>query len=202
MAWKPVYASLAEMRDWLRMRNEADTDDDNLLRIKLSASSRALDKTCGRQFGKVETAVTRSYELRWSRTRCAYVADIDDLMDTTDLAVSIDGTAVDPAYYTLMPRNAIADGEPYTFIVITAGASAGAVLDMLALWGWNQTGHHVEPVKEATMLQTSRLNIRRDSPYGIAGGSDSGAELRLLERLDPDIAPIVADYVRTGWVAR
>ena len=52
------------------------------------------------------------------------------------------------------------------------------------------------------MLQASRLNVRRDSPYGIAGGADGSGELRLLARLDPDITPLVVDLVRAGWVAR
>lgn len=202
MAWKPVYVSLAEFKDFKRLRDASDTDDDAIMRIKLSAASRALDKTCGRQFGKVDAAVTRSYELRWSRTLNAYVTDVDDLMDTTGLAFTLDDVALTADDYSLRPRNALADGKPYEYVVISASPTGDGVLDGLALWGWNQTGHHVDPVKEATMLQASRLNIRRDSPYGLAGGTDSGTELRLLERLDPDIAPIVADYVRTGWVAR
>lgn len=200
MAWKPIYASLTEMRDWLRLRDETDTDDDALLRLKLSAASRAVDASCRRQFGKVATAVTRSYELRWSRTRQAYVAEIDDLMDTTGLTVEVDDTAVASTDYALRPRNAIADGEPYTWIEVDVTVTGDGVLDMLALWGWNAPWPDV--IKEATMLQASRLNIRRDSPYGIAGGAEGGGELRLLARLDPDIAPLVVDYIRTGWVAR
>ena len=99
-----------------------------------------------------------------------------------------------------MPRNAIADGKPYTYVVVSASPSGDGVLAGLGLWGWNAP--YPDPIVEATMLQTSRLNIRRDSPYGVAGSPDVGSELRLLSRLDPDVAPIVADYVRTGWVAR
>jgi hypothetical protein len=213
MAWKPIYASLTEMRDWLRLRDAEDTDDDALLRLKLSAASRAVDASCRRQFGKVDAAVTRSYELRWSRTRQCYVAEIDDIMDTAGLAVELDDQALTSDQYALRPRNAIADGEPYTWVEIRNASLAGGgvfglgglvqhrrpTLDMLGLWGWNAPWPDV--VKEATLLQASRLNIRRDSPYGIAGGADGG-ELRLLARLDPDITPIVVDYIRTGWVAR
>ncbi len=212
--WKPIYAQLAEMRDWLRLRDIEDTDDDALLRLKLSAASRAVDATCRRQFGKVDVAVTRSYPLRWSKTYACYVAEIDDLMDLTGLAVDIDGQALTTAQYKLRPRNALADGKPYTWIEVR-NVSLGGVgswaalrfgptlpppdLNMLAPWGWIPTWPDV--AKEATMLQASRLNIRRDSPYGIAGGADGGT-LRLLARLDPDIAPLVVDYVRTGWTAR
>jgi hypothetical protein len=201
MAWKPAYASLVLMRDWLRIRDIADTDDDVLLRLKLSAASRAVDTSCRRQFGKVDQAVTRSYDLRWSRTRNAYVADIDDIMDLTAIALTIDGVALDAANYTLMPRNAIADGKPYTYVVVRHVRVTGdGILAGLGLWGWSAPWP--DEVTEATMLQASRLNIRRDSPYGIAGGADGSGELRLLARLDPDIAPLVAGLVRTGWVAR
>jgi hypothetical protein len=200
--WKPVYASLAEMRDWLRVRNIEDTDDDALLTLKLSASSRAVDGTCHRQFGKVDTAVVRSYDLGWSRSRQAYMASIDDLMDLTGLTVGVEGVALSADQYKLRPRNALADGMPYTWILVTGGWSGcGPVeLEMSALWGWNQPWP--DSAKEATLLQASRLNIRRDSPYGIAGGVDGSSELRLLERLDPDVAPLMSGLVRVGWVAK
>lgn len=200
MGWKPVYASLGEMREWLRINNPADTTHDSLLRRKLGAASRALDTTCGRQFGKVASAVAREYKVRWSRTWQAYVAEIDDLMDTTDLAFTLDGVELTADQYKLRPRNAVADGEPYTYVLISATPTGDGELEGLALWGWNAP--YPDGVVESTMLQASRLNVRLESPYGIAGGSDSGSELRLLERLDPDIAPLVAGYVRTGWVAK
>lgn len=197
--WKPVYASLAEMRDWLRIDDPGNTDDDMLLRLKLSAASRAIDASCRRQFGKVDAAVTRSYDLRWSRTRNAHVAEIEDVMDTTGLTVTVDGVALAGDQYTLRERNAIADGQPYTYIVVTANPSGPGLLEMAALWGWDAPWPDV--IKEATLLQASRLNIRRDSPYGVAGGADGG-ELRLLARLDPDVTPIVTDYIRHAWTAR
>src|SRR5574342_812895 len=113
--WKPVYASLTEMRDWLRLRDAGDTDDDALLQLKLSAASRAVDAACRRQFGKVDTAVTRTYDLRWSRTWQSCVADIDDLMDLTGLAFTVDGVALAGTDYALRPRNALADRKPYTY---------------------------------------------------------------------------------------
>lgn len=199
--WKPTYASLTLMRDWLRIRNIEDTDDDGLLRLKLSAASRAVDGTTHRQFGKEDTPVERTYDVRWSRTLNAYVVDVDDIMDTTDLVITVDGTVVVAADYKLRPRNAIADGRPYTRVVLGgAVAVTDGEFSGLGLWGWNAPWP--DEVTESTMLQASRLNIRRDSPYGIAGGADGSGELRLLARLDPDVAPLVADLVRVGWVAK
>jgi hypothetical protein len=199
--WKPVYAQLAQMRDWLRLRDMEDTDDDVLLRLKLSAASRALDRSCLRQFGKVDELTARKYRVRWSRNRNAYVTEIDDIMDLTDFAITVDGVALTiDDDYELQPLNAIADGKPYTWIEISATCAGRGRMVGTGWWGWNSPWP--DEVTESTMLQASRLNIRRDSPYGIAGGSDSGSELRLLARLDPDIAPLLSGLVRTGWVAR
>lgn len=198
--WKPTYAALTEMRDWLRIRDITDTDDDALLTLKLSAASRAVDGSCHRQFGKVDSPVTRSYPVRWSRTWQAHTAEIDDIMDTTDLALTLDGVALTADQYKLRPRNAIADGRPYTYVLVAVNPTGDGELAGLGLWGWNAPWP--DEVKEATMLQASRLNIRRDSPYGIAGGADGSGELRLLARLDPDVVPLVSALVRTGWVAR
>lgn len=201
MAWKPLYANITEFHDWLRTRDASDVDDDVTLRRHLSAASRAVDASCKRQFGKNDTAVTRYSEVWWSRTKQAYVATITDIMDTTGLTFTLDGTELTADQYSLRNRNALADGKPYTWIVLSDVTVTGdGVLAGTGLWGWNAP--FPEVVVEATLLQASRLSVRPGSPYGIAGGGDSGSELRLLSRLDPDIAPLVTDYVHTGWVAK
>jgi hypothetical protein len=62
-----------------------------------------------------------------------------------------------------------------------------------ALWGWSAVPPAIE---QATLLQASRLLIRRDSPYGVAGSPEAGTEIRLLARLDPDVDVAVAPYRR------
>lgn len=201
MAWKPVYATLEQMHDWLRLRDEGDVEDDNLLTLALSTASRAVDKSTGpnRQFGKVDGPVARTYEPRWSRTRNAFVVDIDDLMDVTGFTVTVDGAAVATDGYELLPLNAGADGMPYTHLQLTSHSTAKRLIGT-GLWGWDPTWP--DAVTEATLLQASRLSVRRDSPYGVAGSPSDGSELRLLARLDPDIEPNLAAYVRAGWAAR
>lgn len=213
--WKPSYATLLQMHDWLRLNDPGDVDDDGVLTLNLSAASRAVDVACGRQFGKADTPVSRVYPLRWSRTLGAHVADIDDLMDLTGLTVSTDDgvTTLDTTEYKLWPRNAIADGMVYTYVTVGGrmpGCSCGfgfpfgfehdhPELTMVAPWGWDA---FPDVVVEGTLLQASRLNIRRDSAYGMAGSPDSGTDSRLLARLDPDVEPIIEGYIRTGWTAR
>jgi len=42
--------------------------------------------------------------------------------------------------------------------------------------------------KVATVLQANRLLKRRHAPFGVAGSPELGSELRLLARVDPDVA--------------
>jgi hypothetical protein len=51
-------------------------------------------------------------------------------------------------------------------------------------------------VKLATRLQASRFMARRDSPYGVAGSPDAGSEIRLLSRVDPDVAVALRGFSR------
>ncbi|WP_234820581.1 hypothetical protein [Mycolicibacterium goodii] len=50
-------------------------------------------------------------------------------------------------------------------------------------------------VKMATLIQASRLYARRHAPFGVAGNPEVG-QLRLLERLDVDLAVSVRPFAR------
>lgn len=42
-------------------------------------------------------------------------------------------------------------------------------------------------IKYACLIQASRLVKRKDAPFGVAGSPAMGSEMRLLDRLDPDV---------------
>lgn len=198
MAWAPDYVSVAEAKAFLRI---ADAVDDTELALMVTAASRAIDRHCNRQFGSV-SAEERFYTARWEPRRCRWVVDIDDLMSTSGFAAEIqdgDGTtigAVDD--YLLEPRNAAAKGRPWELLVIkpTSTARPSGLSDEVAItapWGWTAVP---SVVKTAGRLQTSRFMARRDSPFGVAGSPDAGSEIRLLARLDPDVAVSLGSVVR------
>lgn len=196
MAWRPDYVTLAEMKAQLGI-DTLDTADDTLLSVMISTASRAVDTETNRQFGSANG--TRTYRAEWRDERAAYVAVIDDLMTATGLVVA-NGDAATITDYQLEPRNAAADGVPWERLVIP---SAGAVLPVYpdyeldvtaAPWGWTAVPTEA---KGATRLQVSRLFARRESPYGVAGSPDLGSEIRLLAKLDPDVAVAVAGLIRT-----
>lgn len=197
MAWAPDYVTLSEMREFLRI---SDSDDDVLLAVAISAASRAIDQHTGRQFGQVDAAEERVYTARWDRRRCRWAIDVDDLMDDADLELWTDAGQVDTV--ALEPRNAEARSRPWTRIVVDPDSDTlpSATVDgvtITGLWGWDSVP---TPVKQATLLQASRFHARRDSPYGIAGSPDLGSEMRLLARVDPDVAVALTPYRRL-WAA-
>jgi hypothetical protein len=71
-------------------------------------------------------------------------------------------------------------------------------VEVRATFGWTAIP---DLVISATLLQAGRFASRRDSPYGIAGSPDTGSELRLLDKVDPDVAVMLAPLTR-WWGAR
>lgn len=187
MAWAPDYCTAAELKAFVRVD---DTVDDAQVALAVTSASRAVDDYCGRQFGVVTAAEARTYRPWPDYVRGRYVASVDDLQTTDDLVVEVNGTAVTD--YDLEPVNAAAKGRPWTMLALPRGSS-GCDVVVTAVWGWTAVP---VAVKEATLLQGSRLISRRDSPYGVAGSPDQGSELRLLARVDPDVAVALRGYRR------
>lgn len=203
MAWAPDYCTTAELKAWVRV---TDTDDDTLLAVAITSASRAIDGLCGRQFGNITTAAVRYYTWDGGTIDCRDALRIDDLYSTTDLAVVVDtdadstttGTIVVDTDFMLWPYNAAADGRPWTHLVsVNAPAyrygrwARGVAIT--ARWGWSAVP---AAVKQATLTQAARFFARRNAPFGVAGSPELGSELRLLERLDPDVAAGLASFVR------
>lgn len=196
MAWAPDYATLSELKSWLRI---SDTVDDVEIETIISAASRAIDSACGRQFGKVETTEARDYTARYV-PGTGWLAEIDDLHDVSGFTLLTSGDAITPVEFA--PKNALAKGRVYTRVLfdsLPAGISEGSQIDVTATgaWGWPEVPR---TVLQALKLQSSRLLARRDSPLGIAGSPDQGSELRLLARLDPDVELLLRGYVRRNWI--
>lgn len=198
MAWKPDYLTLAQFKAALRL---TDVVDDAELPGHITAASRAIDVACRRQFGKVDAATTWTYNAVWDRHRPtpAWVIVCDDIAAATGLVVTVAGTAVTD--YTLEPRNADAKGKVFTQIVLgptvqTRPCEATPAVDVTSPnFGWSA---FPATIVNACKLQASRFAKRRDAPFGIAGSPNDGSEMRLLERIDPDVRVMVTDYVRWG----
>jgi len=200
MPWRPPYASTAELKSYLRI---GDADDDPELDFAIEAASRAIDNHTNRQFGKAAAAEERFYTAHRVGSRGRWVIMIDDLMSVAGLVLEVqdvDGVALGVIdLYDLEPRNAAPEGRPWTAVMVrpTSAAHPTGRQDEVAItaaaWGWTAVP---TVVKQACLLQASRVFARRDSPYGIAGSPDQGSELRLLAKLDPDVAVSLRSVVR------
>lgn len=200
MAWAPDYITDAELKAYARVE---DAVDDAEIADAIAAASRALDRHCGRQFGKVDSVEERFYTAQWDRRLRRWIIPIDDLMTTTGLVVKNAGTTDEITAYRLEPRNNVVKGKPWELLTVGTDSAVTPCTDeygisVIASPGWTAVPR---PVKFGTKLQANRFLARRDSPFGVAGSPDTGSELRLLAKLDADLKPALADYVRTWAVA-
>lgn len=195
MTWAPDYVTASQVADYLRV---SDTIDDTWYGIWASASSRAVDRYCNRQFGSVAAPVARVYRRRpaFNPNTGLWVLEIDDVQDTTGM--TINGVAFASSGATMLPDNAAAGGVPWTRIGFTSWpiqpvAGVPVPYTIVAKWGWAT----VPPqVPGACYLQCARWNFRRDAPAGVAGSPDQGSEIRLLAKLDPDVATTLVGLSR------
>lgn len=200
MSWEPDYITVAELKSFLRIEDEVD---DLEIGAAITAASRVIDEATSRQFGVVAAAEERTYDLDWDRELGLWVAEIDDLMTTTDLVVTVSGSAVASSDYLLLPRNAAAEGRPWEELGVQSGTSptigAGPLTVLVeGIWGWTSCP---TVIKQAAKLQASRVFKRRDSPFGVAGSPDLGNELRLLAKVDADVEVMIRKFRRNAMVA-
>lgn len=205
VAWRADYVTVDELQVFVGIPT-ADVVDDAALGSAVTAASRAIDSWCGRQFGVLSVAAARYYSWDGRYLEGRPALRVDDIQTVTSLAVAVsagtDGTfpttVVSGTDFDLWPFNAAADGEPWTHLLsrtISSWPSYTRGVSVTALFGWSAVPG---VVKEATLIQAARWFKRKDSPFGIAGSPELGGELRLLERLDADVA-VLLNSVRRPW---
>ncbi|MGV0600084.1 hypothetical protein ABQE42_10610 [Mycolicibacterium pulveris] len=185
--WAPAYAVADELASWLGVPNE-DTEQ---LTLAIDAASRAIDRACGRQFGSTDSQ-TRYYTPEWHRDR--WTVSVDDIC--TEPVVEVDGTVVD---VTLLPRNAPANGRPWTRIEYTGPRGEVAVT---AEFGWATVPY---PIMYATLVQASRFYDRRENIAGALNRHrvddvEYGWAAAGNQELDADVLASVSPYRRL-WTA-
>jgi len=197
MAWKPTYATDAEVAEIILQVTGLD-ESDAWIPLVNAAASRAVDSHTNRQFGQLDTATELIIpDVAYRPDRGRYVVPIPDLMTTTGLVIEVAGQTVTDGY-RLEPSTASIDSKPWTRLALPIGASYSWYPDepeaaVTARWGWSAVP---SAVKSAQLLQVQRFFMRRGSPFGVAGSPDVGSELRLLAKVDPDVAVMLADYGR------
>jgi hypothetical protein len=194
MAITNGYATLAEVKAALRIPS-ADTIDDALLETAIESASRMIDGYTARTFSNAGTAV-RNFAatddinlIIDDAVSVSEVASTDEIGDTYTIWKTTD--------FQLEPLNSRSDGlyMPYTGIR-AVNDYAWPVVDQQALvritgvWGWPAIPI---AIKQATVIQSSRLFKRLDSPLGVAGFGDMGA-IRVGRYLDPDVEQLAMPF--------
>jgi hypothetical protein len=193
------YATLSQVKAALRI---TDQIDDSLLNTSIGAASRFVEGYCDRSFEKASLG-TATY-IPTGRMDDLIV---DDLTAVTSISIDEDldetfGTTLRPIDFQLLPVNRRSGGLEFPFSRIRPqedgywpAAYGRATVRIVGQFGWPAVP---EAVREATILQASRLYTRLDSPLGIAGFGDMGA-MRVSFRGDPDVMMLLEPYRRVRF---
>jgi hypothetical protein len=209
VAWEPDYTTREGLKNYLTSGTAgvADTVDNDWLDLAVTAASRAVDRECSkhvpRQFGQVAVAEARYYTARFDSTSARWVVEIDDIMVSTGMAVTLDinqddvhETAI--STYVLRPRSAAAKSRPWTQIALPRGGSQPSdwpdAVKVVGTWGWSAVP---STIVQATLLQASRFFTRKQAPFGTRGTPDDGSEEMLQYNADPDVKLMLRSYVKS-----
>jgi hypothetical protein len=192
MAISNGYATLSEVKASLRL---TDTIDDALLETAIESASRMIDGFTARTFSNAGTAVRN-----FAATDEINLI-IDDAITVLEVASTdeVGGiyTIWKPTDFQLEPINSRSDGLYMPFTSIRAvNDYLWPVVDQQALVRITAVyGFPAVPIaiKQATVIQSSRLYKRLDSPLGVAGFGDMGA-IRIGRYLDPDVEQLVMPF--------
>lgn len=192
-----AYLELEELKATLELTGSTYPDPD--VRKAILAASREIDQVCGRRFWADADATS----IRYYSPRGVSSFWIHDLITLGSLAVDTAGdstfatTWIENTNFVLEPTYAASDGWPYTRVVINPRSP-------LALPGWPRsvkltgkfgwTAVPSEVTEAASILAAKLLRRSRESPSANLGGA--AASIKMLPTNDPDVASLLAPYVR------
>lgn len=195
----PGYVELEQLKSTLELTGQTFADPD--LQGCITAASKDIDEACGRTFSLGATGSVRYYTPESGKLLL-----VDDIVDIDEVAVDRggDGTFEETwtanTHFVAEPLNAAADGAPWEHFRARSAAGWKWPVDVersvrvTGQFGWTAVPASIET---ATRILASRLFKRsREAPFGIVTvGSDVGAAMR-LSRTDPDVASLIAPFVR------
>ena len=202
MALTNAYCTLSDLKTSLAIE---DITDDTALEAAILTASRMIDDYTGRFFYKDGTTlvpVTRYYTSQdW------WLCNTDDFVSINEIATDDNfdqtyDTVWTASDYMLEPVNNPRRGWPLTRLLAIGSYvfpyNLPQSVRIKAVWGWSAVP--VE-IAMATKIQASRLFVRRQSPFGVAGTPEMGT-IRLSSRLDPDVEALVRPFRKmNGLVA-
>jgi hypothetical protein len=195
------YCTLSEVKNALSIE---DINDDLAIEAAILAASRMIDDYTGRFFYKDGTALAPV--VRYFTPQDWWTCAIDDIVTITQVATDdnfdqLYTTVWSASDYMVEPINNPRRGWPYTRILAIGAyifpSQLPQTLKITGIWGWSSVPYEIQM---ACKLQASRLFIRKQSPFGVAGSVDTGT-VRLSSRLDPDVEALVRPFKKMDGVA-
>jgi len=197
-----AYCTLSDLKTSLAIE---DIADDTALEAAILTASRMVDDYTGRFFYRDGT--TAAPVVRYYTAQDWYTCNVDDFVSLTQIATDdnfdqLYTTIWESDDYMVEPVNNPRRGWPLTRLLAIDSYifpyNLPQSVRVTAVWGWPSVPAEISM---ATKLQASRLFIRRQSPFGIAGTPDLGT-VRLSSRLDPDVEALIRPFRKmNGLVA-
>jgi hypothetical protein len=196
------YTTLNDVKSAL---NIEDSMENASIEMAIATASRQIDDYCGRFFytdGTVQAPATRYYT-----PQNYWVLPTDDFVSISEIATDDN---FDQTYDTVWtatdsmfePVNNPSRGWPLTRILATGAYVFPSPLPqsvrVRGIFGWSSVPFEV---KTAAKIQASRLFLRNQSPFGIAGSTDIGT-VRLAAKLDADVEALLRPMRRNNGLAK
>lgn len=195
------YTTLADVKNGLQID---DSNDDTAIQAAILTASRMIDEYTQRFFYRQGT--TASPVVKFYTAKSPWFIETDDI-------VSINQVACDPGFVQVYdqiwdagdimfePVNNPSKGWPFTRL-LAIGQYVWPyffpqTVRITGVFGFPDVPYEVEM---ACKIQASRLFVRKQSPFGIAGSVELGT-VRLTSRLDPDVEMLLKTYRRNQGLA-
>lgn len=196
------YCTLSDLKTALAIE---DIQDDIGLEAAILTASRMIDDYTGRFFYRNGTTVAPV--TRFFTAPDSYLCAVDDFVSLNEVATDDN---FDQSYTTVWaasdfmvePVNNALRGWPFSRLIAIDRYiwpyNLPQTVRIKAVWGYPSIPAEISM---GTKIQASRLFIRRQSPFGIAGTPELGT-VRLSSRLDPDVEALIKPFRKmNGLVA-
>lgn len=202
MAITNGYTTLNDVKAALNLE---DSMDNAALEVAIATASRQIDDYCGRFFykdGTVGVPATRYYT-----PTDYYIQPTDDFVSISEIATDDNfdrtyGTVWTADDSMFEPVNNPSRGWPMSRILAVGSYvfpwNLPQSVRVKGVFGWSDVPYEV---KTAAKIQASRLFLRNQSPFGIAGNTDLGT-VRLAAKLDADVEALLRPLRKNNGLAK
>ena len=201
MAITNGYTTLNDVKVALNLE---DSIDNAAIELAIATASRMIDDYCGRFFytdGTEGAPATRYYT-----PTDYYILPVDDFVSISEIATDDNFDRTYGSVWTaddsmFEPVNNPSRGWPMSRILAVGSYvfpwNLPQSVRVKGIFGWSAVPYEV---KTAAKIQSSRLFLRNQSPFGIAGNTDMGT-VRLAAKLDADVEALLRPLRKNNGLA-